>query len=343
MYRPVFRITPYLLSLITDATELRAWIARSVIDVPWLPSLQRDTAARLSHSSTSIEGNPLSLPIVQAIARGEETGAPLKAKLEVENYLAALQGIWRGPVKSSFTEKGLLKLHARLMKGLLPEEKIGRYKSRPNRIIDPRGRTVYIPPGPESARPETRALIAWLNSKEAIALHPILASGIAHHRLVSIHPFADGNGRSSRALASWTLYRRRFDTHHLLAVDEFYEQDLRRYYEKIQQAHDLDDDLTYWLEYAAEAVLETLRRTRSRIESLPIPGAGPHKIILTAKQEELLRFLRDRGRVRSPDIEKALRVTRSRVSQLMQPLVEARLVVRQGQTRSTTYALAATS
>ena len=58
-----------------------------------------------------------------------------------------------------------------------------------------------------------------------------------------------------------------------------------------------------------------------------------------AKQEELLRFLRDRGRVRPPDIEKALRVTRSRVSQVMQPLVEAGLVVRQGQTRSTTYVL----
>jgi len=42
-----------------------------------------------------------------------------------------------------------------------------------------------------------------------------------------------------------------FDTHHLFALDEFFGQDRQRYYNKIQQARDLDDDLSYWLEYVA--------------------------------------------------------------------------------------------
>jgi len=39
-------------------------------------------------------------------------------------------------------------------------------------------------------------------------LSPVLSSAILHHRFESIHPFADGNGRTGRALALWELYRR---------------------------------------------------------------------------------------------------------------------------------------
>ena len=109
MYRPQFQISPLLLRLLTESTELRSWIEHSIIDVAWVPLLQRDTATRLSHSSTSIEGNPLSLPMVEAVARGEETGAPAAAVLEIENYLAALQLIWTGPGRGQMDEKELLK------------------------------------------------------------------------------------------------------------------------------------------------------------------------------------------------------------------------------------------
>ena len=181
--------------------------------------------------------------------------------------------------------------------------------------------------------------MSWINSNPSNKLHPIIVSAIAHHRLVSIHPFADGNGRISRALAVWLLYTRGFDTHHLFALDEFFEQDRPRYYGKIQQARELDEDLTYWLEYVAEGVVETLNRTRERIQSLKVAAMAP-RMILTKRQEDLLRFLRDRGRIKSSDIEKAFNFTRARVGQILKPLVDSGLVIREGQTRATTYRLA---
>src|SRR2546427_9482119 len=48
-------------------------------------------------------------------------------------------------------------------------------------------------------------------STEAARLHPVIVNAVAHHRLVSIHPFADGNGRISRALGVWLLYTRGLD------------------------------------------------------------------------------------------------------------------------------------
>lgn len=338
MYKPTYTITPELLRLITAAADLRAWIGQAVVDVTWLPALQRDTTARLAHSSTAIEGNPLTLPEVEALARGDSILAGEKAKWEVLNTLAAMRWIWERKPGGEIEETALLHLHKLLTQKTLPVEAVGQYKTRSNRVVDGTGRTVYTPPPPDKARPFTQDLLAWINSSEAQKLHPVMVGAIAHHRLVSIHPFIDGNGRISRALEVWLLYTRGFDTHHLFALDEYFETDRQRYYDKIQQARELDDDLTYWLEYVADGVVETLRHTKDRIHSLQVRAKGS-RIVLTKRQEDVLRFLRDKGRQKSPDIEKAFKITRARVGQLMQPLVKARLVVREGRTRATTYRL----
>lgn len=338
MYKPRFDISPRLLSLVTQATEIRAWINSAVIDVSWLPILQRETATRLAHSSTAIEGNPLTLPEVEALARGEEIMAKAKDKQEILNTLAAMNWVWNRKAEASIKESDLLRLHRVLTRKVLSEEQSGHYKSRQNRIVDHRGITVYTPPPPDKARPLTLELLDWINSKESETLHPVIVSAIAHHRLVSIHPFSDGNGRISRALAIWLLYSRGFDTHHLFALDEYFERERQLYYQKIQQARDLDDDLSYWLEYVAEGVVETLNTVKERILSLRIAVAAP-RMVLTKRQEDILRYLRDRGRVKSPDIEKVFSLTRARVSQIIKPLVNAGLVVREGQTRATTYRL----
>lgn len=336
---PRFQITPRLLESVTAATELRAWIAQAVVDVSWLPALQRETAARLAHSSTAIEGNPLTLLQVEALARGEEIAATEKAKQEVLNHLAAMRWIWARKANDTISESELLHLHRLLTRKTLPADQIGRYKTRVNRVVDAEGRTIHSPPPPEQARALTRQLLAWINSKDSRSLHPVLAGGIAHHRLVTVHPFADGNGRLGRALEAWLACSRGFDTRHLFALAEYFEEDRQAYYDKIQQARDLDGDLTYWLEYVAQGVVETLRRTKARIVSLQITAKAP-RIILTKRQEDVLRLLRDHGRMKTPDIERALKLTRARVNQIVRPLVESGLVAKDGRTRATTYRLA---
>ncbi len=338
MYKPRFDISPRLLSLVTLAAEIRAWVNSAVVDVSWLPILQRETAARLAHSSTAIEGNPLTLPEVEAIARGEEIGAKAKDRQEILNALAAMNWVWNRKAEAPIKESDLLRLHRVLTSKVLPDEQAGHYKTRQNKIVDHKGITVYTPPPPEKARPLTLELLDWIKSKESEALHPVIVGAIAHHCLVSIHPFADGNGRISRALAIWLLYSRGFDTHHLFALDEYFERERQLYYQKIQQARDLDDDLSFWLEYVAEGVVETLNKVKERILSLKIAIAAP-RMLLTKRQEDILRFLRDRGRVKAPDMEKAFSLTRARVSQIIKPLVNAGLVIREGQTRATTYRL----
>ncbi len=339
MYKPEFRISPGILKLIIEATELKTWIEQASVDVVWLHRLQLESIARIAHSSTSIEGNSLTFSQVKALAQGSEISAIEKDKIEIGNYFRALQWVWK--LKKSFPikEPQIFRLHHILTQDLLSLDQVGKYKKKQNRIVNEKGFTVYTPPPPNETPKRVAELLLWLKSSEAKELHAIVVSAIVHHQLVSIHPFSDGNGRISRLLGLWILYERGFDTKHLFTLDEFFNENRQTYYLKIQQARDLDDDLTYWIEYVAEGVVSTLKKVKERVHSLKISQKNI-KISLTQRQEDFLIFLRDHGRVKSTDFEKEFKMTRSRVNQIIRPLVEQGLVFQEGYTRATTYILA---
>ena len=58
-YQPQFMVTPALVSRVEQIAALRERILAATVEVPWIPALQKDTRTRNTHSSTAIEGNPL--------------------------------------------------------------------------------------------------------------------------------------------------------------------------------------------------------------------------------------------------------------------------------------------
>lgn len=337
MYKPDFRITPYLLKLIDEAGRLRSWIENAALQVSWLPLLQGETRARATHSSTAIEGNPLTLNQVEAVARGEEIGAPQIYEREVANYLKAIRWLEKR-IYPPLDEKAILDLHKILMNNILAPENCGKYKKKQNYVINEKGIRIYTPPTPPQTPKLMSELVKWINSREAEELPGILVCAIIHHRLVSIHPFSDGNGRIARLLGTWILYRTGFDTHHIFSLDDYFAGDRKRYYQKIEQARELDNNLTYWIEYVAEGIVKALKDTRKRIEDLQI--SSRYKILLSPRQEELLRILRDRPLSGAADLRKILKVTRARINQILSPLIIGGVVAKIGKGKSTKYKLA---
>lgn len=63
----------------------------------------------------------------------------------------------------------------------------------------------HIPPPPSEVTMEVASLVKWLQSHEALQMHPIRYAALAHYKLVYIHPFVDGNGRTSRLLMNLIL------------------------------------------------------------------------------------------------------------------------------------------
>lgn len=65
----------------------------------------------------------------------------------------------------------------------------------------------HIPPGPNDLQILMQHFVQWLNSEQALSMHPVKYAALAHYKLVHIHPFTDGNGRTSRLLMNTILMR----------------------------------------------------------------------------------------------------------------------------------------
>jgi Fic family protein len=152
-----------------------------------------------------------------------------------------------------------------------------------------------------------------------------------------MHPFADGNGRTGRALALWELYRRGFDTHHIFSVDEYYWEDRPAYYAALGQVHHHGDDLTCWLEYCATGLRLTLARVWDRIRT--VAPEGEERLALRPRQERLLNMLSARGSMAPSEIWAELGVSRQGAMDLINPLLVAGLVEKVGGKKTGRYTL----
>jgi len=330
-YRPRFTITPALLARVEAIAALRERIQGAAVQVAWIPALQKDTRARNAHSSTAIEGNPLTLEQVRAVEAGEALPVPARVRREVVNYFAALRHIEKQAAKKRLAHEDVLRLHGIVAGEVMDQGEAGRYRTLRVQV------GTYVPPPPERVPGLMLEFLEWWND-DAPVLSPVLSSAIVHYRFEAIHPFADGNGRTGRALALWELYRRGFDSHHIFSVDEFYWEDRPRYYAALQAVRRQGDDLTSWLEYSAEGLQQTLERAWGRIQQFSA-SASRAQLVLRPKQEQLLQLLRARGGLSPREIWDGLRISKQGAMDLIRPLLKARLIKRVGTLKHGRYVL----
>ena len=336
MLKPEYRVTPFLISLLEKIAAQIATIENSRVKLPARLNLERDAVNRSVHSSTWIEGNLLSLAQVAALSDKKDIKADQKQKQEVKNCLISMRWVLKNK-KKSFTERQLLKLHQLMMENILSETRSGRYREVQNYIVNARNQVIYTPPAPRKVSDLMKELFRWLKSSKE--QHPIVRSAVFHHQFVAVHPFVDGNGRVARSAAQWILYERGFEPLYTLGVDEYFAHDRQRYYEMIQQTHELDGDYTHWIEYVAQGILDSVEKVSMRANDL-VRAAQGQTVHLTPKQDELLTLLKEEGLMSSAQIGAIMKVNRARVNQLVGPLVKAGIVFKEGTTRGARYGLA---
>jgi Fic family protein len=330
-YHPLFTISPQLLARVEAIAALRERILGAAVELTWIPALQQDTRTRNVHASTAIEGNPLTLGQVRALEEGRELAVSgTRAKREVVNYFVGLRYVEKRASLKRIGHDHLLELHHILAGEVMDQGEAGRYRTIAVRVGS------YIPPPALDVSGLMFELLQWWN-KDAVQLSPVLSSAILHYRFESIHPFADGNGRTGRALALWELYRRGFDAHHIFSVDEYYWEDRPRYYEALAAVRKAGDDLSGWLDYCAEGLFKTLERAWLRLQALSVNA--PTKVVLRPRQEQLLHLLRDNRSMAPAEIWAALGVSRQGAMDLLNPLLAAGYVEKVGGKKTGRYAL----
>jgi Fic family protein len=130
----------------------------------------------------------------------------------------------------------------------------------------------FVAPPANRLDAEIAAFLDWFN-REPVSADPVLASGLAHLWFVTIHPFADGNGRIARAVADMALARSEKSPQRFYSMSSQIRQDRKDYYGILERTQKGTLDVTEWLEWfvscfdraiesAQEMLKNTLRKAR---------------------------------------------------------------------------------
>jgi len=345
MFKPKFQYTHKIVRLLARIAAAREVILNSPLIPKWEVSLRREAIIHSAHSSTSIEGNRLSLEQVSKLAQGREITATRKDKQEVLNYLDVLRNIEKLVKSNAITTNDIFKMHRLVTKDTLERsEDCGAFRTRyvvvGNRVT---GEVFFRPPKNEDVPTLVQDLVAWLNSDNAKELDPVLEAGITHYEFVRIHPFVDGNGRTARVLATWILYKRGFDTKQFFALDDYYDSDRPAYYRTLQSVNQATLDLTKWLEYFVEGVHISVQAVKERIIRLSSERLRKTKkgqIALTERQMQIVEFINQHGKITNKDMQKLFKISPQAAHKEIKKLLELKVVKSAGKGRGLFYRLA---
>ena len=156
-----------------------------------------------TYTSNALEGSTLTISETKILLEDGITvaGRPLKDCYEAVGHGAAYDFMLELARQKAMniTEDTIKKLH-RLFYQKVDADQAGQYRSIQVYISG----TEYIPPSPEDVPHLMKHLADQIRSSRS-ALHPIELAAMAHKRLVDIHPFVDGNGRTARLLMNLVL------------------------------------------------------------------------------------------------------------------------------------------
>lgn len=195
-------LEPRLLARLSRKKELLD--ALRPLPVTAVRRLQEQLMVEWIYHSNAIEGSTLTLRETQLILETGLTigGKTLREHFEVINHREAIEYV----EALAAGDEPINAFHVRQVHQLvltrIDDANAGQYRSLPVRIAGAR----HQPPESWEIPALMTGWTDWLNN-EAAALHPVERAALAHHRLVSIHPFIDGNGRTARLIMNLLLLR----------------------------------------------------------------------------------------------------------------------------------------
>lgn len=199
------------------------------------------------YHTVGIEGNTMNLAQTRAIVetRVAVSGKSIDEHNEIIGLDAAMKYINATLVNrvGSISMKDILEIHRRVLGHVDPVEG-GQFRRTQVYVGG------HIPPGPSNIHFLMDQFVTWLNSEQAIRMHPVRYAALTHYKLVHIHPFTDGNGRTSRLLMNMILMQAGYPPVII------HKQHRHKYYEYLQLAN--AGDVRPFVRFIAECTEQTL-------------------------------------------------------------------------------------
>lgn len=218
-----------------------------------LKKIEEAFAIEYTYESNRIEGNTLTLQETELVVNEGVTiaGKSMREHLEAINHAEAIDYI-KDFAKNGIeiSERTIKEIHALVLHGI-NRENAGRYRSVPVMISG----STHVPPQPYLLEKQMEDFIIKFREMEAEKVHPVLIAAFLHDELVRIHPFIDGNGRTSRLLMNLYLLRNGFT---LVALKGNNEEKIS-YYKALEASHTENNPLDFQ-KVVAQAEITSLKR-----------------------------------------------------------------------------------
>ncbi|MFV7236628.1 Fic family protein [Flavobacterium sp. ZB4R12] len=210
-----------------------------------------------TYESNRIEGNTMTLRETDLVINEGLTisGKSMREHLEIINHQEAIAYIKDLMQKNtSINEREVLSIHNLILRGIHPED-AGRYRKVQVMIQG----SSHMPPQPFLVAKEMEDFFIWFETNKN-SLHPIVLAAEVHERLVAIHPFIDGNGRTSRLVMNLVLLQ-----HGYIIANIKGDYDSRiQYYQALETAQTKNNKEDFLL-FIAQMEKESLERYLSII------------------------------------------------------------------------------
>src|ERR1700722_7456497 len=338
---------PALAERLVTLDELRQRLGERAgsVPMPWLGQLRRHVKAAAARSSVSIEGYEVSEAQSVALAGGEHGEDGSEAQLALISYARAMDhvGVMAEDPAFSWSERAILDLHfdACLFQR---DRRPGRWRDGPISVTSPNGGPPeYVGPPAERVPGLMGEVVDWLEHGDLDA-HVVVRAAMAHLIVISVHPFADGNGRVSRIVQSLVLARGGLLTPELGSIEEYLGHNKASYYRALREtqggSYRPERDATGWVGFCldahivqAEKRLEQIGQASARwswLEATVEERGWPDRFVIALEQS----LFEGASRLAYSIEAGVLLVT---AGGDFRRLLDAGLVAREGRTRNTRY------
>ena len=291
--------------IIEDVANIHA-LASVIRGIPIPPSVQqrldRLNILRAVGGTIGIEGTELSTEEISLVMASPPDASPLGPGREREEQEArnanelmeyVAEYIKRSP-DTPISEPLILEFHRVLTQGIAyPYNEPGRYRNHAV-TVGP-----YRPPATgEEVRGLMTEFVNWFNTGVPTSWDPVIRAIVAHFYLVSIHPFGDGNGRTSRAVESFLLYKAGVNVRGYYSLANYFYRHRPEYIDSLNLVQMRGEtDLTPFVAFALSGLVQELEAVHAEVLA---------EVRILAFRDHARLTLAEAGRLETPAGERQL-------------------------------------